>query len=515
MQIRFCFIFAILISFCSSAARADEKAAATAVQTTINYIAAHPDLVWPEFPIATMPIVVQFAKNLHTYAYNFKPESVLWKPQTLAGKTVYFVPDDGFNFEVTRDDFQTLDKKIIYYYQIQDNETPDDIIVNMKNLVEKRFANYLAKESTLPRGALDHWTVEYTGFNQMEEIEYSYLEYNLLRTYLLSNNIDDLKDYLAIHHVRYNLLNKPSKQYEDIGEIYFGVSAYVSYQALNLNKDIYTHHVMNNYENYLECPNYETISNMQFCLSYAMFQLTGPILGTVLDKDKTVGSSWKRNVMQSMTTPVAQLEKLYPMDEKEINQRVAKDKQTFHFEEIQKKTESKLKHYLGLMRKLLHIYVTLPDPEINLDYRYCMPTEYSTKFREQFDLSNNQTFFTYYTMQFACHNNDTKTKVQYTRLPFLIKNGSILNNQFKVPPTTVLTIDGVKQTIGSYLTTNKSMTFKKLELKNEHVNVVIEGKGEIKKVGNAIRIATLDSLDYEFNTVESKNNRNVLLRTFS
>jgi len=373
----------------------------------------------------------------------------------------------------------------VYVFRFVNSENLFDILFSVRNLINKSFTYFLTGEKKFPPHILAFKKIEYDGFNQMENIEYSYLEAQALQTYLLKNDLEALKNYLAIHHTRFNLLSKNSQSYETACDLVLGIGAYIGFKALNLNDSDFIKQVTTTYD-MLSCPSYTDTQQIGFCMLLAQYYLSGPALGWALDKAQ--GNNWKTSI-NAETSPENLLEKIYPMNESEINQRVTKSKTDYHFALIKEKTENKLKYYLNEMKEQQNNYAKLPGAEINFDYRYCKPDKYQTKFREEFDINNNKTLFTYYNMQFECEIANGKVSIEFKYIPFFFKKNSIVNNEFKLPNTTTIYIDNKPEILGNIVSARKKLNFRTLKIQTDHVIINITGSGWLNAETGQLKIS--------------------------
>jgi len=467
---------------------ANEADGALAAIKSLNYVSKHQENVWPGFKVDTMPIFLYFEDSGHSYAYQFTPKNAQWKRLNIDNTPIYFLGNDALNFQKNMEDFQTVDGVFGYIFNFVNYESEDDTLFSVRHLINRRFSYYLTNESTFPRKMFSFWNADYEGFNQMENVEYTYLEVEELKNFLLKKDIESLKNYLAIHHVRHNLIDKKTADFEDTNEIRFGMGAYVGFKALNLSENDYLKQVLLTYNTYLTCPSYETVQQIEYCISLAHYYLTGPAMGYALDKAQ--GNKWKAAIEKTATTPQLLLEKIYPMNDNEIAQRVAKSKSTYHFDMIKQRTETKMKYYLNEMKIQQTTYAKLPGVEFHIDYRYCSPTKYSDKFREEFNISNRKTLYTYYDMTLECNIKGSLIKINFKRIPFLIKMDSILNTQFKMADDTKISIDGKQEIIKNILTPSAQIRFHQLKIENPNVNIEINGNGLISESKGVLRLSS-------------------------
>lgn len=480
------FVSMLILFFLSINAFADETKTITDLLNAFHYVAQHENDVWPGFQINNMPIIIQFEDSFHTYAFHFTPKNTLWKKMKVGNETIYYMENDALNLANSLDDFNQLDGTSVLVYQIENNDTQDDIDFNIRNLIEKRFSYYLVNDSKYPRNLLNYWNMSYNGFNQLENVEYIYLEDSLLKDYLLKNDLELLKNYLAVHHMRYQMISEQSQHYENMSDIRFGISAYVGFKALNMSPTDYRREVFYIYQSFLNCPAYSTVQEIEFCTLLGHYYLTGPALGLALDT--AAGNTWKSNIADAKTTPEMLLERLYPMTESEINLRISKAKVAYHFDVIKEKIENRLKFYENEMQEQVEQYAKQPGIEINFDYRFCQPTQYSTKFREQFDLSNAESLYTFYIMKITCITKFDKLELEFKQIPFLYKLNSILNVKFKVPVDTIVALDGKNQMLSDFVKTNYNMPFHQLIINSPKAIIKIKGSGHINQTNGHLEI---------------------------
>lgn len=465
---------------------ADETECARMIDKSIQYINAHEDEVWPGFKISTIPTIITFLDSPHFYAFNFTPKAKQWHPVSINNDKVYYMDADYLGVNNDESNYKDIDGQHSYIYRFDGCTDLDSITYNTRAFVNERFNFYLENESKFPVGSLDLSAQQYDGFNQVNNVEYAYLEEEALKNYLLSANIEALKNYIAIHQYRTSLLSKENQAYEKISNIRSAISAYVSIKSLNLSDAEFVKQTINVFTKQIKCPVYDDVHDIYRCLTFGHFQLVGPGIGYALDK--TSKSNWKTLTESDGASLDKILQDSMPMTLAEVNQRLVKSKQEYHFTVIKNAVEKNLVPYLYQLNKTLNEYKNLKGVVIDIETRNCHLSAYTHKSEQDFDINSQETLYTDFDGQTGCASDRGKVLMTFKKIPYLYKIGTIFFNRFKPDIDTIIFMDGKEIQIKDLIQTNAPFNFHKLTMTNKFIDIKIDGEASLAYSNGKISI---------------------------
>lgn len=465
---------------------ANEDACIAQVAKTIHYVNTHPEEVWPGFKISNTPTLIHFRNNSHVYAFNFTPKTSKWEPVTIDNEIVNYSEKDNVGVKLAEKPYATIDGQLVYIYRFDYCENPHDVLMSNRIFVRKRFAYFLAKESKFPAEALKYWRYMYDGFNNALNVEYTYLEEEALKSYLASNDVEAIKNYVAIHLTRTKTLAKDSLAYETTNNIRFGTSAYVSLKSLNLSPTDFSSEVTKTYNEQMQCPAYEDAHDIFRCLALGHFYIAGPAVGYALDKLNI--PNWKSKAENSGVSLDKMLLESIPMSSTEITERLEKSKKLYHFDVIKSAVEKSLSPYIQKMQKIVNEYNKSTGVIVNVKSKNCHLSDYTFGSDENFDTNNKETIYTNFFGKTGCASAKTKSLIEFKKIPFLYKVCTIFHNRFKLPLDTKVIIDDKELNVKDIQTSDTQLLFHTLKLQNQYVIITIKGDGVLNSTTGVIGI---------------------------
>lgn len=317
------FISALLCLLCISTAHAGdiEQNYISMTEAAISFVDQNQYVVWPGFHISKTPTILYFSDTQHIYAFRFIPKNPDWQKLIVRNQPIYYLDHDEIGAK-EMDDME-FDKKIdeqsSFVIKPFSNVSTKDMTHDVIALAHERFHMYEILESRFSRSSIDYSVHPYIGLNKTN-ITLSYLELDILKNYLVTKDENSLKNYIAVHQYRTQLLDQESIAYENAKEILEGMAAYVGFQSVNLNNQDKIQRIMTDPTFSAACSSPSDEKKIPDCIEHNRYYFIGPALGYALDN--IAPTSWKETVELSGTTPDALLQQYYPMSQDEITQRV-------------------------------------------------------------------------------------------------------------------------------------------------------------------------------------------------
>jgi hypothetical protein len=210
----------------------------------IDYAENHQQTVWPGFHPAKTPSMIEFYYNeghKELYALNFTPGNLPWQ-QTELSYPVYYLPNlsilkqpdliDGRFMQVDGSD-SYIDVEYSSYAAADNFGT---------KLIQNRMFYYLINESNIDIKNAEYLDSPYDSFNNPDYLKLIFLEDAAL-TQSQQSDADlaekALRDAVAIHQYRQQLINDSAQQFENGNEIMVGLPVYTMWTSRNLDDSDY------------------------------------------------------------------------------------------------------------------------------------------------------------------------------------------------------------------------------------------------------------------------------------
>lgn len=465
----------------------DESSAILLVAQTLNYLDKNPS-IWPGFNIDEMPIIIHFDSNPHYYAFNFTPkdQTIPWRKTTLNNRLVYVLDFDALQVKELSADYQVINGQMSYIYEIYNYDDNSEVLYSLRALIDKRFAYYWAKESKVPERAYAYWKYVTNAFNNIDDVEYVYIEDAILKKYLLTRDTEELKNYLAVHDYRMKQLSKEEAERDNALEIRFAPGAYVSFQGLNLSKEDYLNQVLDNYTNRFYCPALTNAQDILYCITFGHYNLVGPVLGVALNQ--VAGKGWQSKIISGPLSFSELLKTFFPMNESEMKVRLEKSEEDFGLSDMEKQLNKNFTTYLTNMKKQQSLYDDMPGVELIIDNRYCDLKKFIRRYDQEFVISTETNLYINMREDMACETDETVIKIVYKNMPFVYQESSVLKNQVKLAPGSVMTIDGKTKTVDEWIAKDMRLDFQVLQLDGATASISVQGFGRMEIKKGQIRI---------------------------
>lgn len=452
------FLFSLLPS--SSCLANGEQAFAAAVAKSISYVDQHENDVWPGFRISVTPSMLHFGAQ-HIYAFNFQPKQFEWEIRIIENVPVYYLEQDKLGIgEITLNYNFTVDGQPAYIFGYIDTY---DQLANLFRFTHERFHVYQFSHFHT-NADFPH----YAGFNSIENVKLAYLEAAALKDYLLTDSKEALQDYLAINHYRSAQLDDQSRQYEAKKIIIEGMASYAGLKSMNMTKQASSKFIADFYDGYC------AFDKINDCILRRHYYFTGTVIGLALDEYDH--ADWKLAVEKQDKSPVELLEKIFPMDESEIQKRVKQAEARADFVYIEANVEKSMNAYQAAIQQQQDAYNAYAGIEAN--YHFDCGLAGFIKDQQEFFIDGNLFFRVGVDFKGSCDNKSIQ--ITFNHLPFLYETSNY--NKLKLEPSTMLTIDGEQKSLETVLADNKNVAFSNLVLTNANTQIAITNRAGTLRV---------------------------------
>ncbi|WP_058473103.1 hypothetical protein [Legionella quateirensis] len=431
--------------------------------------------IWPKFKISSKPIIVYFS-NQHHYAYYFSPINSNWKIQSDQSFPVYFLDHDEYEIDnLSWSDGNIIDGQPSFVFGL---ETIKDIsnrdILHL--LFHERF--HIFQFEDFPVQIYNFGT--YTGFNQIENVKLTYIEDLALGEYLTNDNIEALKDYVAINQYRQKLMGDISTIYEATKENMEGIADYYGWSVAISNEAERNQAMITTYKN--KCG----IDKLIKCQLQDRYYFTGAAVGIALD-NLSVGD-WKDKLVKNKSFIRNQLHQYFSFSDTQISQRVNQAKERYNYAEITRPIEVAIERYKERRSKEMNSYNNQPGVKLNIERRPCNLFG-MTMADENFYIDSNIQLYINQIGNSSCP--DHSIIVNYFNIPYVLKTENIGRIQVKIDNDTLLEIDGKSISAKDLSATDTAIDFNNLYLKNTVIEIEIKNRSarlDIK--GNELNLIT-------------------------
>ncbi len=306
--------------------------------------------IWPAYDLASDPTIITF-KNGHVYALNLNSSDSAWTTLDLGNTKVQYSEKDLWN--VTSAPMMAnfpIEHHEAFVFQIdlmqQEGTLPYLVFVHER--FHRHQFRHFVNNLHGPTHYEDHLNVENLALLQLEE--------KILKDYLLTQDKDILRDFMAVNKTRRNLMHKASVMHELDQQKMEGLADYVSVKLFDeyriQPKFNGREHLMKTLETYIK--NDHLSERAMKWRHYGV----GATLGYALDDLQVTG--WKEKVQQEGAYQVLLLEEQLALSQAEIEERLAQVKAAYDYQAISSSTQSKIENYNQYLLSLEKDYESLP-----------------------------------------------------------------------------------------------------------------------------------------------------------
>lgn len=488
MRLLFNWLLKSLLLLCITNAYAnnvDEKYV-TSVAKAIQHVNKNPSAVWPNFQLNKYAIILLLVDHsvynyYHTYAFQFTPKDTNWEQLNFQDMHVYFRNPSGLDNQLG---FQIVEDQLAYVKGVI-LDIPEKSKDVTSALTRSLFKHYVYNASHFPQDAINLKKYIYNGFNEITNIAYINIEGAALKDYLINNDTEALKNYLAVHNTRLANLNDSSQKFEKALELSEGTASYVVLKSLNLSNKDYLDEVLSK----PYCTFKKHQSDIIWCLTNIQYNFIDLALGYALDQVAT--PDWKNTVEMNGTPFSSLLNSYYPMSQSEITQRTEASKVHYQFDNITAALHKNIGDYLKDMQLQQEQYNRLEGYEITIDTRKCN-TKFNDDMDEYYYLNSQLLLYTNFKARYFCDGDRYQMNVFYNYIPFVYINKNDGFETFKISPNTILIIDGNQETAHSFIQGNKKKTFYRLSIQNNQMSMNISGLGTLDGSNNKLVMTLAD-----------------------
>lgn len=477
-----------------------------ALAKTIQYEEQHSDAIWPGFHLNKHPIIMQFInqRRAPVYAFQFNPKNAEWKSKTIENMQVYYRPDTYFSTGGYQFAFLTVEDQLALIFGVFIVDGDSNYINREINAITSYlFKDYMRNGSHFPIASIDHAAYTYAGYNNMENVALSKLEHESVNDYLTKNDIQFLKNYLAIHQTRMKMLSPEDVKFEEALELATGTPGYVRAKTSTRSDQDYTKEALEHYPNkpssYDSCASLTEFYKIRSCLTGNHYSFIDYAAGYALDKMAKPG--WKIEAETQGMGFTSLLTQYYTMDQNEVDQRVQQAKNLYGYETKLATLQNTMKNDLESMKTQLTAYQQSPGSEVSIEVTGCGVLNHSS-FDKAYTVNSKMSFYTNYKAFNLCDGKNYRMSLNYDYIPYRFTkeehntDHSITElNTIKLSNDTLLVINDRQETIGSFIQAGKKEKFNRLLIENNQFMVRIIGlEGSLDGSNHALKM-TLSKTD--------------------
>jgi hypothetical protein len=479
----------------------------------INYIEQSP--VWPGFHQAETASIIQFKNNnINTaYALNFKPGELPWK-KIISSYPIYFLQNASIlNLEIDNA-FTQVDGQRSYI----DIEDPDFINQN-ENIINKfmveRAYYYLTHEASIKFNPSD-LSISYNNFNNLDLLKLFYLEdaaLTLAQQDDAEHAEEALRDAVAIHQYRDQLSSDSARKFENMNDLFYGTSFFISWSSQQLNEADYRK--MTQRTGCMPLSSLLDPLAMMGCVLGQFPAFSSSVYGHALDK-KILNYNWKKNVEKEFKSPARIAIDYYHFTEQEMYDMVEKAmrKPNYHYDRIVRIIDHNMLAYLESMNLAQKRYKELPGIEVRTPFVLGFVILISKNFLP--DIFSDMYFPNQYSYLLENLNfnepippDPNEMYLNMDHLPYMdIQlmqkdfDNSYLDldhsfTAFKINEKTELILDGSTISANDFLRTKQIKSFHNIVIKDSHIVLKLPFEGILDASGNMLKL-NLDSVNNKF-----------------
>jgi len=484
-----------------------EQTLINSVATSIDYSDKHGTDIWPGYKPKNLATVFIYDPNgtyphnvsqYHLYAFDFTSKNLQWQKMNIQGKEAYYMPQNPFGIEGSEEDLLKLDGQYVLSYQSSNRDDATEVAVDLN---QERFVHFYEQQlNDFNPGPL-------TFFKNENNLKWALLEVEALKGYLQNNDIDSLKNALAIRQYRAQFMNDEAKRYDILSEKLGGIILYASLKSANLDPQKENAYLTDRLLNDLPKISDEDrmfFDDLEQYSENAIGYYSGAVIGLALDRsgDTQWKSSLEKNALASL------LMSHYPMNQAEINQRAEAATQKYHFEDFSKKMDSAFAANDAGIIALQNQFATSHDVSVTLSLRVNDKyLDLNASMQHEYPVSSDEHAYDQITRTVKW--DDVKFSLQYTNLPIVFETTSVKKinasddqsikvehestDQFKLSADTHLVIDGKETTLGALVQTDQTIHFHQLSIDNANAQMTIgqSKKGELITKQGSLQVNAL------------------------
>lgn len=464
----------------------------------IQYQEQHSNAIWSGFHMNKYPIIMQFADlSAPAYAFQFTPQNLEWKSTQIQGMQIYYRDRTFYNIEMSATNFLMVEDQNTLIFSGFSIYNPTRY---SHDAIPSLFKEYMRNGSHFPTASFDYGAYTYTGFNNMENVALSKVEQESISDYLKKNDVESLKNYLAVHQARMKLLNNEDIKFEQALELGRGTPLYVRMKTFAKSDGEYVKEALVYYpKDHDYCASFTDKYYIERCLTGSHYSFIDLAAGYALDK--TAKSDWKTEVETQGKSFTTVLTENFPMDKNEIDARVQTTKNLYGYESKLAAIQATMKDYLVDMQAQLSTYQQLSGVDVSIEKTGCGILR-GARYDKTYSLNSKANLYTNYQAFNLCDGDKYRMSLNYDYIPYRFSkeehnaDHSITEmDMMKLSNDTLLVVNDRQETIGSFVQAGKKEKFNRLLIENNQFMVRIVGlEGTLDGSNHALRM-TLDKTD--------------------
>lgn len=403
--------------------------------------------IWPGCDVHLTPTLLHFS-NHHTYALQFTPTNPDWKNISHSSAPIYFLEQDEYHLDPIPLSYGiSIDNQMAYVYQYIDAAPYPER--NIFVALHERFHAFQFQSEPFKSFQFN----TYPDLNNIENMALSYLELSVLKEYWLHQDLEALKDYVAITLFQEKKLQQASVSYEIAKEVFEGLANYFTINAM-LDEPSRKRDILQSDLN-ASCP--ETFEGSIDCQRQRRYYYTGAISAMALDALKP---NWKSVFIEKHLAPRVQLQTFFHLTPNEITARVQAAKQRYDFELLLASLKQTTQSYVDALTKHLQQYQQSTDATIELFSGFTHGKMGSGSALESYYINGESRLQIDYTSTMLSADKHWILKTNH--LPYMIESSDFI--QTKIDPQTAVVLDNEPITINTLLHSFRTRRFSSLTM---------------------------------------------------
>lgn len=430
--------------------------------------------VWPGYDLLTTPVIIWF-NNGHIYAFNLKSTNPAWKERTILQTRVKFSEKDLWGIkDVEMHPAFSVENQPSYVFHM--DMMQGNPYIPFLVFIHERFHSYqfehFANPDSIGSGYQYHTDIDNLALVKLEE--------NALLNFINANNsekLNHLKDFAAVHQVRYKRMNADSIAWERNQQRMEGMADYASLKALEtpniLPRFSSQRHLHFSLYTYL---NDESISDTTIKRRHYG---VGATLGYALDYLSI--QDWKKKVQDHARSLDELVLQALSLSDEEAAQRCSQVKEKYRFNDIRQYIANNVKEYKKEIDGLIQSYQTQKGVDVYLNKPPGQSVSGGGEDRGMYYLHDGSTISVKNSS--TSMTDDKNWNMSLDKIPYLIQEKSG-ERHFKVENDLTITLDGKRYTIDDLMQDSQVKAFKTISWKGSQSEFKCEQHPGYIKVDN-------------------------------
>lgn len=444
----------------------EKKIIETLASTFQSFEEGKGEAIWPSFQLADKPTILHFAGG-SMYAMGSSLELSSWEMQSYGNFPVLFHKEPS-NQLPAFDTAYPLEGKEVVVFRLDQIESSLSILT----FIHERFHQYqfqnFEKEKVAPPVLADYQNPFILTWMELEQ--------RLLALFLKAKTDDEkmehIRNYLAVNKRRRLAIHPHSVRWENHQQKMEGLADYVSVKASQLIPELANIDA----EKYLLEMRKKKNSGVIFTPQDAMkgvHYFEGAVIGWALDFYGV--ENWKKLIEKEKVSLFDLLSSYLQMNDDEMNERLARVKKEFQWEEIHHQIEKCFEQSREQSEKIIKTFIEQEGVSINIG----IPSgRMSAGGHHQKAISMNDGQKALIEDSSLASTQDQTWTLRFTKIPLVFeeKNG---RRCLKMNDRVEIELDGKMTSLANLLQGNQEMHFSSLSLKNDYCDLHSQRPGRI------------------------------------